>query len=106
MITEQAVRHRRAFDVPAGTAVAERGRPARFPGFGRFPQYEIERVALVFVHLDADYTHTIVARKRRDYVWIMARTPSIDASLYARLVGEVEALGYDSAELRRVPQRW
>jgi apolipoprotein D and lipocalin family protein len=36
----------------------------------------------------------------------MARTPTIPDVDYDRLVLEVEALGYDLTELRRVPQEW
>ena len=28
-------------------------------------------------YLSPDYSHTVIAREARDYVWIMARTPSI-----------------------------
>ena len=57
-------------------------------------------------YLNADYTQTIIARQRRDYVWIMARSPAIGDEEYARLVRQVEALGYDISKLQRVPQRW
>ena len=53
-----------------------------------------------------DYTRTIIGRERRDYVWIMARTPSISGAEYERLVSIVEDLGYDTTVLERVPQRW
>jgi lipocalin len=29
------------------------------------------------VVLNADYTHTVIGREKRDYVWIMARQPTI-----------------------------
>ena len=60
----------------------------------------------LIAHVDADYTETIVARSRRDYVWIMARTPQLPEADYQRLVGMVGELGYDVARLNRVPQRW
>lgn len=52
-----------------------------------------------------DYRTTIVARSKRDYVWIMARTPEIEQTVYADLVERVDELGYDTAELRRMPQQ-
>jgi apolipoprotein D and lipocalin family protein len=58
------------------------------------------------VYLDDDYTQTIVGRQDRDFVWIMARTPTISKPDYDRLVSLVESLGYDAAKLYRVPQRW
>jgi len=60
----------------------------------------------LIAHVDADYTETIIARSRRDYVWIMARTPQIADADFARLQQMVADLGYDTAKLERVPQRW
>jgi apolipoprotein D and lipocalin family protein len=58
------------------------------------------------VYLDADYSQTVIGRSKRDYVWIMARTPEIPAADYARLVALVAELGYDATQLVPVPQRW
>jgi apolipoprotein D and lipocalin family protein len=58
------------------------------------------------VYLDANYSQTVIARQARDFVWIMARTPTIPDEDYQRLVALVASLGYDSTQLRRVPQRW
>ncbi len=55
-------------------------------------------------HLSADYQQVIVTRDKRDYVWIMARTPQIGEADYRRLVGIVAGEGYDPSRLRRVPQ--
>lgn len=56
-------------------------------------------------YIGPDYDTTIVARSKRDYVWVMARTPTIDEALYEDLVARVEALGYDPSDLRRMPQQ-
>ena len=58
------------------------------------------------VYLDDDYTQTVIGRQSRDYVWIMARTPTISDADYEKLVTFVESLGYDIAKLNRVPQSW
>ena len=58
------------------------------------------------VYLDADYSQTIIARQKRDFVWIMARTPTIPDDTYEELVNRVANLGYDMSQLRRVPQKW
>lgn len=60
----------------------------------------------IIADLDPQYSHVIVARRKRDYVWVMARTPEIPAPLYENLKAKVAALGYDTAKLRVVPQRW
>lgn len=54
--------------------------------------------------LDADYTRTIVARSKRDYVWYMARTPQVTEAEYKLAVQRMAAMGYDVQKLRRVPQ--
>jgi len=59
----------------------------------------------VIAYLDPAYTETIVARSKRDYAWIMARTPQIPDSAYASDVERLRQLGYDTSKLRRVPQQ-
>ena len=56
-------------------------------------------------YLDPGYTTTVIARNDRDYVWIMARTPTIPDSQYTALVDFVATLGYDIQKLQKVPQR-
>jgi len=58
------------------------------------------------VYLDDDYSKTIIGRQSRDFVWIMARTPTISDLHYDELVSMVDALGYDTSKLERVPHRW
>lgn len=56
-------------------------------------------------YVDPEYRTTIVARSKRDWVWIMARTPEIPEREYQQLVARVAALGYDMEGLRKVPQQ-
>ena len=60
----------------------------------------------LIAHVDPDYTETIIARSRRDYVWIMARTPSISEQDYRRILSFLAAQGYDVSRIQKVPQRW
>ena len=60
----------------------------------------------LIAHVDEDYTETIIARSRLDYVWVMARTPQIPAADFERLRQQVADLGYDVNKLQKVPQRW
>ncbi len=55
-------------------------------------------------YLSPDYTQTVIAREKRDYVWIMARTPTIPEADLQRLIAFVGAQGYDTAKIQRVPQ--
>jgi apolipoprotein D and lipocalin family protein len=57
-------------------------------------------------YLNADYTQTVIGREKRDYVWIMARTPQIADADYGRLLAFLGEQGYDTAKVRKVPQRW
>ena len=60
----------------------------------------------LITHLSAEYTLTVIGRTKRDYVWIMARTPQIPEADYSRLVQELKEQGYDIGKLRKVPQQW
>jgi apolipoprotein D and lipocalin family protein len=56
------------------------------------------------MHVDSAYTETIIGREARDYVWIMARTPTLPPADYCRLEAQVAAAGYNLTKLRQVPQ--
>lgn len=56
-------------------------------------------------YVDDDYETTIVARSKRDWVWIMARTPMITEEKYTDLLNRVELLGYSLENIRKVPQQ-
>jgi apolipoprotein D and lipocalin family protein len=58
------------------------------------------------MHVSTEYDVTIIGRQKRDYVWIMARTPTIPEPTYQKLVAMIEREGYDVAKVERVPQRW
>ena len=58
------------------------------------------------VYLKDDYSQTVIARNKRDYVWIMAREPRIDDADYDELVTMIGEMGYDVTKIRKVPQQW
>jgi len=58
------------------------------------------------VYVAPDYSQTVIGREARDYVWIMARTPSIPDEDYRRLLSFLAEQGYDVSLIRKVPQRW
>ncbi|NEX59566.1 lipocalin family protein [Noviherbaspirillum galbum] len=57
------------------------------------------------IYLADDYSQTVIGRSKRDYVWIMARTPRIPDSDYQRLLQFIAAQGYDTARVVKAPQR-
>lgn len=58
------------------------------------------------VYLNKDYTQVIVGRNKRDYVWIMARSPHISEQDYQSLLKLIAEQGYDTSKIQKVPQRW
>lgn len=58
------------------------------------------------VYLDEEYRVTIIGRQKRDYVWIMARTPQIPEAEYLQLLDYLTEQGYDASKIRKVPQNW
>jgi len=58
------------------------------------------------IYLDDDYQLTVIGRNKRDYVWVMARTPTIEEEQYEAMMELVKAAGYDMTNMRKVPQQW
>ncbi len=56
--------------------------------------------------VDPNYEQTIIGRSKRDYVWIMARTPEISNDAYFEHIRFLREQGYDTNKIKRVPQRW
>lgn len=57
----------------------------------------------IIAHLDADYQTTIIARNKRDYVWLMARQPHLAPADYDALVKKIAEMGYDTQQLVKIP---
>lgn len=60
----------------------------------------------LITYLNEGYSQTVIARNKRDYFWIMARTPQIPEADYNRLLSMLKGQGYDISKTRKVPQRW
>ncbi len=59
----------------------------------------------VVFDLDRDnYSYSLVAGPDKSYLWLLARTPTIDKALRERLVEKARALGYDTTKLVNVAQ--
>jgi apolipoprotein D and lipocalin family protein len=57
------------------------------------------------MYVAADYSQTVVGREKRDYAWIMARSPTMSEADYLRLTALLREAGYDTSRLRKVSQR-
>lgn len=55
------------------------------------------------IYLNEDYTQTVIGRTKRDYVWIMARTPVIPEQDYQKILKFITDQGYKLDDLRVVP---
>lgn len=54
--------------------------------------------------LDEDYRYALVAGPNRDYLWILSRTPVLDAAVRDRLVANAKAMGFPVEQLIWVNQ--
>jgi apolipoprotein D and lipocalin family protein len=97
--------HKGAFDGPLKTM-----KPTGFVRDGSNATWGMQfvwpfKAEYLIAYVDPEYSETIIARNKRDYVWIMARTPELAPERYRHLVDMVGQLGYDLSKLKRVPQR-
>ncbi len=53
-----------------------------------------------------DYSSVVIARSKRDLVWLLARKPEMSQADYDRHLARIAAMGYDLGTVKRVPQRW
>ena len=58
------------------------------------------------IYLNEDYSVTVIGRNKRDYLWIMAREPTMSDPEYKGILAMLESVGYDLSEIQKVPQRW
>lgn len=85
----------KGFVVP-GTNNAEWGMQFLWPFKGEF----------LISELAADYSTVVIARTKRDMVWLLARKPDMTQADYDRHLARIAAMGYDLSKVKRVPQRW
>lgn len=57
----------------------------------------------IIVYVDPDYQYTIIGRKKRDYLWIMARNPTIFPEQLQKLIDIAVAEGYDRSAIMTIP---
>jgi len=60
----------------------------------------------IIMQVDDAYQETIIAHPSRKYGWIMSRSSDMADVDYTRLLGDLEAAGYDPANIQRLPQDW
>ena len=56
------------------------------------------------IDLAPDYGYAVVGEPGRKYLWVLARTPRIDETLFQEILGRARAQGYDLSALIRTHQ--
>jgi len=57
------------------------------------------------VYVNEDYTETIIGRRKRDYLWIMARDADLPEERIEELITLAVEEGYDRESILRVPHK-
>ena len=66
------------------------------PFYGSYVVFELDR---------DNYQYAFIAGPNRDFLWLLARTPTVDPALIERFVAEAGRRGYDTDELIIVDQQ-
>jgi len=57
------------------------------------------------IDLDADYQLVAVSDAKREYLWVLSRTPQVNVKSYDALLERLKAQHFDVQKLERTPQR-
>ena len=57
------------------------------------------------IELAPDYSHAVVGSPDREYLWLLARTPSMDGGLHDSLLERARAQGFDTSTMVRVTNK-
>ena len=56
------------------------------------------------IDLDPDYRWAVVGHPSREYLWILSRSPQMDAATYDGILARLRAQAYDTTLLVKTPQ--
>jgi apolipoprotein D and lipocalin family protein len=56
------------------------------------------------IDLDPDYQLAAVSEPKREYLWILSRTPTVPRQAMAALLGRLERQGFDVSKLEETRQ--
>jgi apolipoprotein D and lipocalin family protein len=57
------------------------------------------------IDLDADYQLAAVSDAKREYLWVLSRTPRVKPEHYNALLERIQAQGFDVQRLETTPQK-
>lgn len=56
------------------------------------------------IDLDPAYQLVAVSEPKREYLWVLSRTPAVDAAAYQALLARLQAKGFDPSKLEKSAQ--
>lgn len=56
------------------------------------------------IDLDDDYRWAVIGEPKREYLWILARTPGVKEDVYSQISARIVTQGYDPEQLIRTQQ--
>lgn len=63
------------------------------PFYGSYVVYDLDR---------ENYSYSLISGPNKDYMWLLSRTPTMDAETKKRLLSKAQALGFDTSKLIHV----
>ncbi|MER3464872.1 MAG: hypothetical protein C4329_11120 [Chitinophagaceae bacterium] len=57
------------------------------------------------IDLADNYSYAVVGHPNRNYLWILSRTPTMEETLYQKIVKRTAAKGFDITKLQRTKQQ-
>lgn len=56
------------------------------------------------IGLGPNYEYAVIGEPKRDYFWILSRSPEMDEATYSSLIDKARAMGFDPGRIERSPQ--
>lgn len=57
------------------------------------------------IDLEPNYQYAVVGTPKRDYLWILSRTPQLDENTYQGILNRIKEQGFDPNKLVKTPQK-
>lgn len=57
------------------------------------------------IDLADDYSYAVVGHPNRNYLWILSRTATMNATIYQQIVSRIKEKGFDISKLKRTTQK-
>ena len=57
------------------------------------------------IHLGKKNDYSVVGDPKREYLWILSRTPELSEPVYQDILRRVQALGFNPGKLEKTPQK-